>query len=317
MGKIVSHKFGYDLSSLSEYTEQQVLPLVTRSLFESATGKLYRKQTGIKFKEVINRMDDTLIIQSGDACGFSPTGDTDFSQRVLTVGKMKINKDWCVNDLENYWMQTQLTPGSNYNGIPFEQAFTEFEAGLIAQQNEINLWQDTAATGFFDGFIEIIDSSALAINGNTGAITVGTGITEANVTTIIKAMIAVLPAALDGKPDLHFAMGWDTYKKLLNALFTANNFHYNGVESNPYKTGVFDYPTFGITIHAVHGLDGTDRIFLARTSNFVIGTDLENDDDQFMFWLADDKETVRFKVRWKLGTQVAFPDEIVEFTLVP
>ena len=309
-----THKFGYDLSSLTQYTEEQVLPLVTRSVYAARTAQLVRIQTGIKYKEVINIMDNQLVIQTGDTCGFNPTGDTSFSQRDITVASLKVDQSWCVQDLENYWMQTQLTPGSIYNGVPFEQAFSEFQADLIGERNETFLWQAATGSGdLYDGFIAIIDGAGTAINGNTSG---ATAITTANVIGIFDDMVSALPSRLDSKDDLAIMCGWDAFKTLIQALRAANNFYYNGVEENPYKTGDLDLPGYGIKVHAVHGLDGTNRIFLGRTGNFVIGTDLENDADNFLFWMRDDKETFAFKVRYKLGTQVAFPDEIVEFTTV-
>lgn len=307
-----THKFGYDLSSLTQYTEEQVLPLVTRSVYAARTAQLVRVQTGIKYKEVINIMDNQLVIQTGSTCGFNPTGDTIFSQREIEVASLKVDQSWCVQELESYWMSTQLTPGSLYNGIPFEQAFSEFQADLIGERNETFLWQASTGAGDpYNGFIAIIDGAGSAINGNTSG---ETSITAANVITIFDNMIAALPAALDTKEDLAFFCGWDVFKKLIQALRTANNFFYDGVSENPYKTGDLTYPGYGITVHAVHGLDNQNRIFLARKGNLVIGTDLENDADNFLFWMRDDKETFAFKVRWKLGTQVAFPDEIVQFT---
>lgn len=314
MATLKSHKFGYDLGSLALYTEEQVLPLVWKSFYAARTSNLVRIQSGIKYKEVINIMANEIIIQDGTSCGFNPTGDTSFSQREIQVGKLKVDMSWCVQDLENYWMQTQLTPGSMYNGIPFEQAFSEYMASQIGENNETKLWQaDTGAGDLYDGFITIIDGAGTAINGNTSG---ETSITTSNVISILDNMIAALPAALKSKPDLAFFVGWDVFEKAISALRTANNFFYNGVDANPYKTGDLTYPGYGITIHAVHGLDNTNRIFLGRTGNFVIGTDMENDQDQFLFWLRDDKETIGFKVRWKLGTQVAFPNEIVEYTNV-
>lgn len=310
--KLYSHKFGYDLSALADYTEEQVLPLVTKALFDGKTAQVVRTQTGIKWKEVINRMDNDIYIQDGTTCGFTPSGDTIFSQRVIEVGTLKVDQSWCVQDLEKKWMQTQLTPGSLYNGIPFEGAFSEYMAGLIAEQNEVGLWQNSVSGGdLYDGFIEIIDSSGLAINGNTGS---ETSITKDNVIDIHDAMVAALPAALQGKKDVVFFEGWDTFIKLVQALRETNNFFYDGVKGDPYLTGELTLPGYGIRVIAVHGLDQTNRIFLGQTENFVIGTDLENDDEQFLFWLRDDKETIGFKVKWKLGTQVAFPFQIVEYT---
>lgn len=305
-------KFGYDLSALTEYTEEQVYPLVYRSLFDGATARMFPKETGIKYKEVINRMDNQLIIQDGRTCSFNATGDTEFSQRELLVGSMKVNQEWCIQDLEKYYMQTQLPGGSNYTALPFEQVFSELQAGLIAESNERALWQDSVASGdLFDGFLRNIDVSGVAIDGNTSN---ETSITTSNVIAIHDNFMMAIPKELKAKGDLFVAEGWDTFEKLIVALRTANNFYYNGVAEAAYQTGELKLPGWGVPIKAVHGLDDTDRIIGGRKSNFIIGTDMENEDEQFKIWYSDDFDKVRFKVRWKLGTQVAFPNEVIQYT---
>ena len=50
-------------------------------------------------------------------------------------------------------------------------------------------------------------------------------------------------------------------------------------------------------------------------SNFYIGTDMENEEEQFKMWESQDNGDYRFKADFKAGVQVAKPEEIVTFKL--
>ena len=309
-----TQKFGYDFSALTQWTDEQKLPLVVKSLFDNATARLVQKRTGIKFIEAINIMDDVVYLQDGRTCAANPTGDTAFSQVDLTVGAIKVEKSWCVADLEEYWTQIGLTPGSTYQNLPFEQAWSEFYAGLIGQVNETSLWQgDTTSLNSnlnkFDGFVKNINAGSFI------PATATADVTTTNVRGIFDNMISLLPAGVTSKEDLAFMTGWNIFTILIQALRDANNFYYNGVEQNPYRTGVLDLPGYGIKVHAVHGLDNMakDDIYLGRTSNFYIGTDLENEAEDFRIFYDERDDLVRFRTKYKLGTAVAFTNEIVRY----
>jgi hypothetical protein len=115
----------YDVSALSNYTEQNVDLLVMRSLFLAKTMSLIQKEgnvmIGVKSSETINILDTDAIFQAGGTCGFTSSGTTSITQRTVTVGKIKINESLCPKALEAKYTQKALMPGSNNEKIPFEQ----------------------------------------------------------------------------------------------------------------------------------------------------------------------------------------------------
>ncbi len=75
-------------------------------------------------------------------------------------------------------------------------------------------------------------------------------------------------------------------------------------------------PGTNYKLTAVHGLDGTNRLFGMRMSNLFAGVDLENEEDKFEMMEDQFKDYLRFKAQFKYGVNVAFPDEVVSFKLV-
>lgn len=319
---MILRKFGYDTSGLPAVVNDQSLELLKRSFFEGKTGSKFAKQTGIKSTDDLHYITTELVMQADSGCEFTASGATAFSKRTITVGKIKIQQSFCSRDLEGFWTERALKPGSNYDYIAFEADWTEYLLGLMTEAKETALWRSKIGGGEgdnlirFDGFIAIIDAaSASTIDGNTGNVLVATGITTSNIVAIMDAMWVALPSKLKGKPDVEFMMGSDTFDKAIIALKNANMFHYDGVNGTAYENGEFILPGTGYKVSRYFGLDGTDRIFLGRTSNFVIGTDLESDEDYFNIRQNPIDLNMLLDVHFKLGTQVKFPNEIVQFKL--
>lgn len=323
----------FDVSTLTNYTEENVAILLTSSVLGAKTQMLIAAQgtimTGVKSAETINILDTDAQFQTGGTCGWNAAGTTAISQRVVTVGKIKINEALCVKTLETKYTQKALQIGSHYENIPFEQQYSDKKSARIAAQNEIAIWQGDTASGNanlnkFDGFIKIITAASGSVvhaqfaSGTPyisgGPIfTSGGAITPDQAVFIVRGMYKAIPAQLSDKDDVVIFCGWDFYKTFGDGLLFKNWFHYDADQDT---SGEMRIPGTTIKLIAVHGLDGTNRLYALRISNMVIGTDMENEDEKYEIFYSRDNDEVRFRAEWKLGVQVAFPDEIVEFHTV-
>jgi hypothetical protein len=74
-----------------------------------------------------------------------------------------------------------------------------------------------------------------------------------------------------------------------------------------------------VPIQGLNGLNGTNRIFAGIWDNLHWGTDLESDEEEFIVESGNRPGDKNFyvTVRFKTGTAITFPDQIVQFTLVP
>lgn len=69
-----------------------------------------------------------------------------------------------------------------------------------------------------------------------------------------------------------------------------------------------------VKIVAVNGLANTvgyDYIVAGSVDNMFYGCDGTGDKDAFDFWYSQDARVFRLAVEFLVGTQVAFPDEVV------
>ena len=81
---------GFSLSSLTPYVEQQRLPLLTKAVFDAKTQSLMQKRVGIKYEEALNLMDTDAVFQSASTCAFNASGTTSFTQRTISVARVKV-----------------------------------------------------------------------------------------------------------------------------------------------------------------------------------------------------------------------------------
>jgi hypothetical protein len=295
--------------------------LFAKAVLGSRTAKIITPIPGVKDTQPIQRLVSDVVLQSRATCGFSASGGTNISNRILQVGKIKVNKEYCqeviaekalVNDAQN-----QMRVAAGEEALAFEKDFIDSDLNQIAASIETAIWQGdtdsmTANLSHFNGLLKLIDAEGTVINGNPLSYV---SITSANVLSILDEIAKVLPKPLleEGRTPTVF-MGMDTYMLAVLALKNANLYHFNEVAD---KAMEFMLPGTMVKCVAVGGLTGTNRIIASSTDNLFYGFFAENDTSNFKFWFSDDDDVFREKVKFNAGVQFAFPDEIVSFKLTP
>ena len=311
----------FSVGTLTDYVKQKADEIVEASLFDAKTQRLIQSEGNVmvevKSAQTVNIMDTDAAFQDDSGCAFNASGTTSFTQRTLTVGKIKVQEALCPKDLEAKYLQEALTPGTNYDSIPFEQRYMDRKSGKVAEQLEVALWQgDTLSANInlnkFDGFQKIIGAASGVVDANTTPYVSGTqtSITVSNVLSIIKAIKNALPARVKGKPDVKIFCGWDVFDLIVDAHVNANLFNYG---AQNIGDGSFTIPGTRYVVEAVHGLDGTNDLYAMRTSNMFFGTDLLSDEQTAEMWFSQDDRNVKYHLAFKAGVQIAFPSEIVKF----
>ena len=312
----------FNVSALADYTEQNEALLVTSSVLGAKTASLIKSagnvMVGVKSSETINIMDTDAVFQAGGSCGFNASGSTSFTQRTVTVGKIKVNEALCPKDLEAKYLQKALPTGSMYDAIPFEQEFTDKKAKRIASQLEIALWQgDTTSVNVnlnkFDGLVKLVGAASGVVDANTSTYISGaplSSISAANVVSIFDGIYKAIPAQIVSEDDVHIFCGMDVFRTYTIALKNANMFHYS---IDVKADNEFILPGTTIKVVAVQGLNGTNKIYAMRLSNLFLGTDLLNEEEKFEIFYAKEADQVRFVSEFKMGVNIAFPDEVVKF----
>jgi len=314
----------FSVSSLANYTKENEALLVTSSVLGAKTASLIKSagnvMVGVKSAETINIMDTDAFFQAGGTCGWNASGTTSFTQRTVTVGKIKVQEALCPKTLESKYLQKALPTGSQYDSIPFEQEFSNKKAETIASQLETAIWQgDTASANGnlnkFDGLIKLIGAASGVVDANVSGFISGaplTSISAANVVSLFDGVYKAIPAKVVAAEDMVIVCGMDTFRTYTIALKNANMFNY---AFDGKADSEFVLPGTSIKVVALQGLNGTNDVYAMRLSNLFLGTDLLNEEEKFEIFFAKEADEVRFAAEFKMGVNVAFPDEIVKVTI--
>ena len=315
---------GFDVSALANYTKENEALLVTSSVLGAKTASLIKSagqiMVGVKSTEKINIMETDAIFQDGNACGFTASGSTTFTQRTVSPGHIKLNEALCPKDLESKYLQKSLPTGSYYDSIPFEQEYSEKKAKTIAAQLETALWQgDTSSVNVnlnkFDGLVKLIGAASGVVAANASTFISGaplSSITAANVISIFDGVYRAIPAKVVAADDMTIFCGQDLFRTYTIALKNSGSFNY---QIDVKADSEFVLPGTTIKVVAVAGLNGTNKVYAMRLSNMFLGTDLLNGEEKFEVFYARESDQLRFVSEFKIGTNISFPDEVAAFVL--
>jgi hypothetical protein len=311
----------YDVTALSNYTQQNEKTLLVRSILSAATIEKIKAKgnvmTGVKTSSQLPNMDTDAVFQDGKGCGFTPSGTTKISTRQVTVGNIKVNEALCPADVEASFEQMNLTAGSQYTDIIFARDYSDLKVRKIAKAMEKAIWDgDTASADpqlkRFDGFRKIIKAATGVVDGNVNNVLVATGITKTNIADILDGLFLSVPEDLLDNQELVVFCGWDVFRTYILAMRDKNYYKDFKLDGSANEVTIIGT---NLTLVATVGLSGDKELYLTHYGNLYFATDMLGEDETFQLIYADEADEVRFKAKWKAGVQIAFPEEVVKFLL--
>ena len=317
----VKLKFGWDVSDLTEYVNEESRDLIRQEVLVGDTLDIISIQEVIKHKEKIKIFDTDVTWASGDSCGFDASGDVAFTDREIAVSNIKLEKEFCNLDLLDTWTQQALRAGSmaELEEFPFQDAIVTF---LLAKNSlELNkaIWRgDTTGSGntsFFDGFEKLFTAeSAGMIDLNTGG---ATTFTSSNAFDVLWAAYEDMSADETGAAVLEAGavamLTRNQYNALIKNIVDLNQYNFDPTAAAAGKT--FVLPGTDLVVRRLAGRSDETKFFIARPTELVFGTDLISDAGNLKIWYNEDEETIRFRLRFKGGCQFPFVESIGYFEL--
>lgn len=301
----------YNLDNFTDYIARENAVLTATLFAGQDTAKFAMFMTGVKGSTEVPHISGAATIQAG-SCN-SPSGTTTGDLVTLTVKPLTVFEEFCQDDLQSKFPNTVLAPGSNNAETPkeWEEALVDVKLASIAEGLELLYWQgDVAGTEYnlFDGFIKQIDAATDVVAGNTSA---AVSITKENVKGLVEDMRIAAPAKVKRSAEFMITVGDDIFDMYIAAEKDANLYHYKPEHDN----GVYTIGGSNAKLVRVYGLDGTDRMFASVGRNFVVGSDLENEDQVADMWYDKTQDKTYLRVKAKAGVTIQNPAEIVEFTV--
>jgi len=298
---------GFTLGNMTTYTSQ-ISDIFVKSVMPETLYNTVDIMENVKYKTAINLLSKGLYLQN-TVCGPSVSGDTELYQRVLEVCEITSFDKFCMTDLNQYWTNEKLSPGSNITDLDFfSNVYLEDLAGRIAVEVQKIFWRgDTdAGTGnlaLCDGIHYILSGSTTVVKTGTTSIT-----TPALAVSQINTMLLSIPAEIQGKP-LYIYLSHTLYNYWIqgwNAAFP------NQAASCCAGQNGYTHPFYAnVTFAPQSGLEGTGSVYIGEKRNFVYGCDIKDEHSKVEVVYNPFDKYVYTTVNWKQGAQVRWPDQIV------
>lgn len=289
----------FDVTKIKAYVDEQKIPLLKKTIFGAESVKDFAKQLGVKYKDALNILTVSAPLADGSTCGFSASGDDAFTQRILEVKPLKVNKEWCPKALLNYWNGYLVNVGATRQNLPFEEYLTSEVIRNVNEQIEKIAWVGDASLGV-KGIIDIA-------SGETEVVDVTLEAAQSAYDKIMAVYNAIPSEVLD-KAVIY--VGLDMFRSFVQDMVTKNLYHYSAGEGTDVKAE-FIIPGTSTRIKAANGLNGTKKIVAVNPEEVYVGTDMLDDSEVYDMWFDQSSRTYRMDIEFNFGVQIAYPNRVV------
>lgn len=309
MSNLKKYDFTFNLSGLQDYTEQKTNTLISETVLTGDFAQHVTVVPNVKGTQELNVLSSTLFQLDG-GCGWDPANSgqtTSYTQKSITSVKKQYQESLCIDDLEGYWYQTLLKPGQYYdspNDIPFAEYLVNYKVEQVKEAVELMMFSATSGATGFDGF-KVLTGTGYT-GDNVTYVAAASGVTSSDIGDSIDLMLAAGEDYLLAAKDGAIFMSWASFNKYTQWLRNKNYFYFAPGDGQ----AVILHPGSTFQVIPVHGLTGSNRIFISKKSNFFIGTDLVSDYSQFKMWYSMDNQEVRMKSQFRIGAQTGV-DQII------
>lgn len=291
-----------NVSGLPDYIEAHKDELFVKAALGAKTLDYVEVMPNVKYKDALNYIDSSVVFGDGSKCGWDPQGSDIFSQKVIEVKPIKVEKAFCQRDFAKTYANWQLMFEAGRETLPFEAKIAESNLAAIKKALDKVIWQGDSSLSI-DGFLAQFASESVE------SVTLAKGST---ITAAVDAAVAALSS--------------DTIGKGINLFLSYTNFRLYVAEQNATccaNRPIIDAASEDITYYGdsrvkivpTDGLEGKDVVVAASADALVYGTDVEGSEGVFKLWYDEREGEYDFRVLFNVGTAVKFPDEVVYVTI--
>ena len=310
---------GLNVAALADFNNEVAGKIVLQTVYKGNTAEYVSIQEGIKYQEPLNKIAVEPYFQGGDAVT-TPSGSAVFSQRNITVTKRTAYDSWNLQTLTQKYLGISALPEGSY-----EETFSllnDLTTELVAKSQQLNddfIW-NASGSGTFPGSTVVAEADGfkLLISGSTSGVVAATGISATPITGStaydqLTGMIALADPNIIDAPDLTFFCGIGVFQRIINGLTVQNLFHFDPTTVKS-RGGYYEVPLPGypnVVIVGGWGLRSSERVVLGPASDMYVGTDLSSDTSNYQLWYDINTDTIKYRLRNKLGTQIGHPSYYV------
>lgn len=318
--------FDWDVSDLGVYVNEQS-PDVMQDLINSGNLKSrINVMTNVKGSELIKLINSTPTLQAATACGWTPEGGMILTDETISTKRVKIQEEYCNEDLNDVWAQLMNVAGANAQDetppnfadamlVYYQQRAQELDENLMMNGDTTSM---IASLAHYNGFAKRWDNDA---NLNVAYVTTAaTTISASNGFKVLMDVYNQTPTIVKRHKDAvgyEIICGYETARAAIDEVWNTKDYSAQFAVTEKDGELSFTLPTTNITVRSIPTLDGTNKVYGVCYKYMFYGTDLENDRDGFTWKYSDYDETLRFGVKWRSGIAYVFPQYFTRLRLTP
>jgi len=285
--------FGFDITALPAYTDQQSLDLISKVVLKTDLLDYVDLRSGFTSGTVSINLVDADLPVSALSCGWTSDGEVTYTQVPVTIESLQSKTEMCVEDLRSVYQSAFMNAGTGNDFIPFESVISESYTDKLRKYNEGFLINGFGATLGLKGQI----TSAKGANLQTGT---PAAWTASNAYEQALDLYDAIAESVKDRDDLIMVVSPDAYRALVRALVAQNLYHFNSVESND----IMILPGTNVTVIKSSGLVGSDYKFAGPGKMILAATGLTDELDSFRFFYDEAADVMKFRAAWRLGVGV-------------
>lgn len=296
-------------AKLKNYLSVNKDQLISNAIFNSKSSKLFTLQTGVTSDTAIVRLDTSVNLADGSACGFSATGSDTFSNRILSPKFIKLNKQYCAKDFLKTWKAADVRLGATKEngGMPFEEQILDQNIQALGAVVEKLLWQGDTTNG--TGNMALMDglTTKMTAEITSGVIPAANVIAKStdSIYNRVQKLWKALPANIADRCTI--LMSISKYKDLIVELANSNYFHIFETYEGEYRMRL---PFANIDVRGIEGLEGMDWVIAMPLDEIYYGVDAENDtEDVDLFWDQADR-LFKLVIEFAAAVNYVFPENV-------
>ena len=290
----------FNVSGLSAYVQENRDQILRKIVLEGDTISKMSKQLSVKTKDRLHYFSLAPVIQDGKGCGFKASGTTNFTEKDIETAVMKVNDEWCNDDLLGKYAEYLVRFGADANAenLAFEQLIADELVKNINKEMEKRVWQGKKATDLIDGLLTQAEADENTVN---------VTLSGASLYEKVKQVIMAIPEEILDNAVVFISPA--NFRKLVFELLEMDNSY---ITPSEIEQGEFYFPGTSIAVHKTFGLTGVDdKIYASTWENMVYATDMMDDKEELRFWFSDDADLHRVKIKWNAGVATYLSDYVV------
>lgn len=301
-----------NVSALNDFNNELAGKMVLDTVYTGNTAEYVSIQEGIKFQEPLNLASVTPYFQGGDAVS-TASGSLDFTQRNITVTKRTAYDQWNLQLLTSKYLgKAVLDPGSYEDTMTILSGLSEDLVKKSQQDNDNFIWNAVSGAAYNNDLTPVGDGLKQIISGSTSGVNVPAGQSAITASTAYDQIVTLVSAVDDNvkdAEDLTVFMGSSVFQTVVSGLTTQNLFHFDPTTVER-RGGYYEVPLPGfpnVKLIGTYGLRSSQRVVVGPASDMFVGTDLMSDTTNFQMWYDINSDSLKYRLRNKLGTQIAHP----------